>query len=267
MQEHGAGRPPGVVVIRTRPSRPVTIVLAFLTLLWVLSLAGSESAQPSTSGRVAAGVIFGVLILLSVGGWFALNRNRRQLEVGRDAIVSRPAAKNKPPLTLTSGDGDTLRILPKFTLYGKVRQPRLIFLGRGGFILLDGFPLEGGFPLDEVRGACEAQGWRLDGDRSLAVRDVQSWLHRGHSVEAVQLLELFGPFPSAAADGEPHIGLVAGVFEDVGDKLIRSARSSARDAYRRAANAQRAFAGYARSEREIAARMAEADRIEGKARG
>jgi len=267
VQEHGAGRPPAVVVIRTRPSRPVTIVLAFLTLLWVLSLAGSESAQTSTSGRVAAGVIFGVLILLSVGGWFALNRNRRQLEVGRDAIVSRPAAKNRPPLTLTSGDGDTLRILPKFTLYGKVRQPRLIFLGRGGFILLDGFPLEGGFPLDEVRRACEAQGWRLDGDRSLAVRDVQSWLHRGHSVEAVQLLELFGPFPSAAADGEPHTGLVAGVFEDVGDKLIRSARSSARDAYRRAANAQRAFAGYARSEREIAARMAEADRIEGKARG
>jgi hypothetical protein len=266
MQEHGAGRPPGAVVIRTRPSRTVTVVLALLALVWVLALAGSESAQPSTSGRVAAGVIFGVLTLLTVAGWSALNRSRRQLEVGRDAIVSRPAAKNKPPLTLTRSDGDTLRILPKFTLYRMVRQPRLLFLGRGGFILLDGFALEGGFPLDEVTRACEAQGWRLDGDSSLAVRDVQSWLHRGHSVEAVQLLQLFGPFPSAAVDDEPHIGLVAGVFEDVGDKLIRGARSSARDAYRRAANAQRAFAGYARSEGETVARMAEADRIEGKAR-
>jgi hypothetical protein len=80
-------------------------------------------------------------------------------------------------------------------------------------------------------------------------------------------LELFGPCPSTAVDDEPHTGLAAGVYEDVGDKLIRGARSSARDAYRRAANAQRAFAGYARSEHESAARVAEADRIEGKARG
>jgi hypothetical protein len=267
VQVQGSGRPPGAVAIRTRPARLVTIVFGFLTVLWVLSLVGSESAQPSASGRVAAGVVFGVLILLSIGGWFGLNRNRRRLEVGRDAIVSRPAAKNKPPLTLTRDDGDTLRILPKFKLYGRVRQPRLLFLGRGGFILLDGFPLEGGFPLDGVRRACEAQGWRFDGDPSLAVRDVQSWLHRGHSVEAVQLLELFGPFPSAAADGEPHAGLVAAVFEDVGDKLIRGTRSSAHDAYRRAAGAQRAFAGYASSGGESAARMAEADRIGGKAQG
>jgi hypothetical protein len=38
------------------------------------------------------------------------------------------------------------------------------------------------------------------------------------------------------------------------------------DAYRRAAIAQRAFAGYARSPDEAAARLAEASRIAGKAR-
>ncbi len=145
-------------------------------------------------------------------------------------------------------------------MLGAARPPRLIFLGRGGFIVLRGFPL------DEVRRACEAQGWRFDGDTSLAVRDVQSWLHQGRSVEAAQLVELFGPFPATAADGEQHTGLVAAVFEDFGDKISRTARSNAAEAYRRAASAQRAFAGYAPSPGEGEARMAEADRIDGKAR-
>ena len=96
-----------------------------------------------------------------------------------------------------------------------------MFLGRGGFILLRGFRL------DQVRRACEAQGWRFDGDPSLAVGTCRAWLHRGQSVEAAQLLELFGPFPAAAADGEPRTALEAAVFEDIGDKLVRSARASA----------------------------------------
>jgi hypothetical protein len=133
-----------------------------------------------------------------------------------------------------------------------------MFLGHGGFIVLRGFGL------DRVRRACEAQGWRFDGDPSLAVRDVQAWLHRGQSVEAVQLLQLFGPFPGAAADGEPRTGLEAAVYEDVGDKLARSARARARDAYQRAAAAQRAFASLAPSPGEGADRMAEAYRIDGK---
>jgi hypothetical protein len=87
----------------------------------------------------------------------------------------------------------------------------------------------------------------------------------GQTVEAAQLLELFGPFPATATEGEPHIALTAAVFEDVGDKLIRRNRDNARDAYRRAAIAQRAFADCARSPDQAAARLAEASRIEGKA--
>jgi hypothetical protein len=226
----------------------------------VLCLAVSETAQPTTSGRVEAGVIFGIFIVASGGGFYGVSSRRRQLEVGREAIVSRPSPAGQP-FTLTGDAGDTLRILPRFTLYGKTRQPRLVFLGRGGFLLLRGFRL------DEVRRACEAQGWRFDGDPALAARDVQSWLHRGQSVEAVQLLGLFGPFPAAAADGEPRTGLEAAVFEDVGDKLAGSARASARDAYQRAGTAQRAFAGYARTAEENADRLAEADRISAKAHG
>jgi hypothetical protein len=256
VQGQGSGRPPGAVIVRAR-NTGTGIIFGFLTALWVICLIASEGAQPSVSGRIAAGVVFGVFIAVTIGGWFAASRRRRQLEVGRDAIVDRPGGKGKP-FALTRDEGDTLRILPQFKLYGKVRQPRLIFLGRGGFVSLHGFRLE------EVQRACEAQGWRFDGDPSLAVRDAQSWLNRGQSVEAAQLLELFGPFPDAATDGEPDTALATAVFEDIGDKLLRSARSHARDAYQRAAGAQRAFAGYAQSAGDNAARMAEASRIDGK---
>jgi hypothetical protein len=232
-----------------------------LAALWVLALIVSVGAQSSSGGRIEAVVVFGVFLLITVGGWIAVVRRRRQLEVSRDAIVSRRGATDQSPLTLTGEPGDTLRLLPSFQLYGMVRQQRLIFLGRGGFIFL------GGFSLDEVRRACAARGWRFDGAPELAAEDVRSWLHHGRSVEAVQLLQLFGPFPAAAADGEPDTGLAAAVFEDVGDKLASGRPGGARDAYHSAAAAQRDFAGCAPTPDEAAARMAVADRIEAKAAG
>jgi hypothetical protein len=261
----GPGQAPETVVIRTGTTGKV--FFGFLVLLWAGILIGIEASHPpSESGRIAAGVIFGLLILLTVGGWFRINRRRPQLEVRGIDIVSLPVDKRKAPQRVNRADGDTLRILPKFKLYGKVRRPRLVFLGRGEFILLHS-PWEGAFRPEEVRRACEARGWPFDGDSSLAARDVQNWLHHGRSMEAVQLIELFGPFPDTATDGEPRAALAAAVYEDVGDKLIRGSRANARDAYRRAAAAQRAFAGYARSSGEAAARLAELSRIEGKAQG
>jgi hypothetical protein len=228
-------------------------------VLWIAALAVSEGAQSSTSGRLTAAVFFGIFIAGTIAGWVAVDRGKRQLEVGQDAIVTRPG-RNGKPFTLTRDQGDTLRILPKFRLYGSTRAPRLLFLGTGGFIAL------GGLSLDRVRRACEARGWRFDGDPALAVRDVRGWLHKGNSVEAAQLIEVFGPFPGAAADDEPNIALDAAVFEDLGDRLARTARANARAAYRRAADAQRAFAGLAPSPDAAAARLAQADRIDGKAR-
>ncbi len=159
--------------------------------------------------------------------------------------------------TFPRHEGDTLRLLPKFTFCARARKPKLFFLGRGGFI-----PLNGYSPA-RVQRACEAQGWRFDGNPALAARDVQDWLHSGLSLDAVQLLMTFGPFPGAAADNEPYTSLEAAVFEDLGDKLAGSGRSNARDAYRRAARAQRAFAGYAATPDEAAARAAAAVRIGG----
>jgi hypothetical protein len=232
-------------------------VFAFLIALWVVALAVSEGAQATTAGRVESGVMFGLFIVLSAAGWWGVSRRRPYLEVGRDAVVYRTGKKGAP-FTLFRDPGDTLRILPKFRLYGRVRSPRLVFLGRGGFILLRGFRL------DHVRRVCEGQGWRFDGDPALAARDVQTWLHRGQSIEAVQLMLLFGPFPAAVADGEPNTALEAAVYEDIGDKLMGGSSANARDAYRRAAAAQRNFAAFARSAGDYAARAAEAERIEAK---
>lgn len=232
-----------------------------LTALWVLALLVAAGARGSSGGRIEAVVVFGIFLLITVGAWVAVARRRRQLEVGRDAIVSRRGATDPSPLTLTGEPGDTLRLLPPFQLYGMVSQQRLIFLGRGGFIFLRGFSL------DEVRRACAARGWRFDGAPELAAEDVRRWLHQGRSVEAVQLLQLFGPFPAAAADGAPDTGLAAAVFEDVGDRLTSGRPGGGRDAYHSAAAAQRDFAGSAPTPDEAAARMAVADRIEAKAAG
>lgn len=254
MQDQG-----GLVIVRTRRTATV-IFFGLLTLLWVLALAVSETAQQTASGRIAAAVFFGLFIAGTVATWRVIDRGGRRLEVGRDAITTRQGVKGKP-FTLSRPAGGTLRILPRFTLLGVSRGARLMFLGTGGFL-----PLRG-LPLDKVRDACEAQGWRFDGDTALAVKDVQGWLHEGLSAEAGRLIEVFGPFPSAAADDEAHTSLEAAVFEDLGDKLSRTSRANARAAYRRAAAAQRVFAGCAGAADEHAGRLAQADRIDGKARG
>jgi hypothetical protein len=253
MQQRPAGRPQEVVLIRAR--RSGTAVFAVLTIVWALALAASVSAQPTPSGKIAGGVFFGVLIAATAGGWAAINRRRSQLGVGHDAIVYRKGTA--APGALRRAHGESLRILPRLS----GRSAYLILLGSGGIVSL------AGFSPDNVRRACEAQGWRFDGGAELAVRDVQSFLHGGRSAEAAQLIQMFGPFPDAAADGDPGTSLEAAVLEEYGDKLIRRNRSAAGDAYRRAAAAQRSFAARAASADESAGRMAQADRIDGKARG
>lgn len=280
MQDQGYGRPPGAdaepppgaTVIRGRNTGGV-VVFGCLALLFILVLVVSEGSQETTGGRIAAAVFFGVLLLGSLAAVISGLVRTSRLEIGRDAIVSRPLASRRAARRPSAGtpqtrvftfyrnEGDTLRLLPKFTFYARAMKPKLIFLGTGGFITLNGYSPA------RVQRACEAQGWRFDGNPALAVKDVQNWLHSGYSLDAVQLLMTFGPFPAVAADNEPRTSLEAAVFEDLGDKYARSGRDKARDAYRRAAALQRAFAGYAPTPDEAAARVAQAARIEGKILG
>jgi hypothetical protein len=234
-------------------------VFGVFTLVWVLALATAVGAQPTASGKAAAGVFFGLLIVASVGGWVMVNRRRSQLEVGRDVITRR--AGSAAPASLSRAHGESLRILPRLREFSVVGPERLILLGSGGALPLTSMAA------GEVRRGCEAQGWRFDGGSELAVRDVQRWLHAGRPAEAAQLIELFGPFSDVATDEDADTSLVAAVLEDCGDKVLRRNRAGARDAYQRAAAAQRVFASHGSSAVENAARTAQASRLDGKARG
>jgi hypothetical protein len=258
VQQQVAPRPPGAVVVR--PSElGLAIFFGLFLAVFIAGLAAAEAAQPTASGKIGAGVFFGLFIVAVLVIWYFVRRGRKQLEIGPGIIVSRHGARGRT-FTLAAEPGDTLRILPAFKLYNKTQPPKLIMLGRGGYTALRGYSA------DKVGRVCAAQGWRFDGDPALAVRDVQDWLHSGLSLDAVQLLQLFGPFPAAAADGEPSTGLEAAVYEDIGDKLIRTSTSNARDAFQRAARAQRTFAGYARTPDEANARHAQVLRIDAKLR-
>ncbi len=258
MQQQVVARPPGAVVVRASGTGSV-ILFGILLIIFAGGLVGAEAAQPAASGKIGAGIFFGIFIALILVAWYFVNRSRHQLEVGRDVIVSRHGARGKT-VTLAAGPGDTLRILPSFKAYNRTLPSKLLLWGRGGYVLLRGCSA------DRVDRVCRAQGWRFDGDPALAVRDVQHWLHSGLSIEAVQLLRTFGPFPAVAADNEPSTALEAAVYEDIGDKLIRASTARAREAYQSAVQAQRVFAGHARTPGEAADRLAGADRIEAKLR-
>lgn len=243
------------MVIRAR--RSGTVVFGVFTLVWALALAASVGAQPTATGKVTASVFFGVLIVASIGGWLVVNRRRSQLEVSHDLITRHTGSA--APATLSRAHGESLRILPRLREFSVTGPERLILLGSGGALPLTSMSS------GEVRRACEACGWRFDGGSELAVRDVQRWLHAGRPAEAAQLIELFGPFSEAATDEDADTSLVAAVLEDCGDRVLRRNRASARDAYRRAAAAQHAFASRASSAAESANRTAQASRLDSKA--
>ena len=259
MQEHGTGRLPGAVVFRAN-IRGMAIPLAAIALLWLVCLAVSVAAEHSAIGKAEAGVLFGFFLIVTVAALIVQFSRRNELEVSHDTIVHRT---KKASHTFYRTAGETLRILPRFSdQHGLVRPPRLTILGTGGIL-----PLEG-FSGAEVKNACHAHGWRFDDDDpGRAAADVQRWLHAGRSPEATQLIQLFGPFPSVPVDDDPGVSLDAAVYEDYGDKLMRRAPNAARHLYQRAATAQRAFAGHAPSLRDRSARLAQAERIEGKAQG
>lgn len=128
----GAGSAAGATVIRCRNTGAV-VVFGCLALLFVLALAVSEGSQETTGGRIAAAVFFGALALGSLAGLTAGLVRASRLEIGRDVIVSRPAASRRTPrgapagtpgarvFTFARHEGDTLRLLPKFTFYARAR--------------------------------------------------------------------------------------------------------------------------------------------------
>jgi hypothetical protein len=257
VQQHGAGRPTQAVVLRARTAG-TAIFLGIFTAFWIVCLAVSLSAEQAVGEKIVAVIIFGFFAVVCAVACVRLITRRNSLEVSHDTVVLRIRQNS---YTLFRSAGESLRVLPRFSDHGLTRAPRLTILGSGGHLPLDGFSV------DEVRRTCAAQGWRFDDDDpKRAAGDVQRWLHAGRSVEAAQLIRLFGPFDTVPLDDDPHTSLEAAVFEDYGDKLIRRSRPDAKAAFGQAARAQRAFAASAPSDGERTARLAEADRIDAKAR-
>lgn len=231
------------------------MIVAVLILGMVTSLA----AQPTVSGRVTAVIFFGVFIALCAGWWMLMNRRRNRIEVTPDAISYRHWS-GRADFTLSRRQGDDLRFIPRLSDHGFVVAARLTIVGSGDIMNLFGFSAPA------VRRACEAGGWRFgNGTSEKAARDLRRWHEAGRVVEAAQLVDLFGPYDvDAGPDGTVSLG--AAVLEAYADQLASIDPGAARDAYRRAAQAQRSYAAFATSGGEGIARTTEADRLATKAR-
>ncbi|MBO0803442.1 MAG: hypothetical protein J2P25_10275 [Nocardiopsaceae bacterium] len=227
MLDTNPGRIPSVSVVH-RIRKPYFVLAGICTLIFVLFAVGFWFLSANIRVLFAAGLFF----VFSIITWrWALQGGR--FEVSRDMIVTRRSRWGKPRESLARGDVDTLLILPGHTLFeGCYSAPRLIALGTGRSISIDDFRHA------PIRSACEAQGWRFDGDTALAVHDVRGLLRMGLPNEAARLIELYGPFPAAAADDDPGVSLEAAVYRAIADDPKDASRPVALE---RADAAQRAF--------------------------
>lgn len=260
MRDPGSGVRPDTIVFREHKAG-IRLGCGGLALFWALLIVGFASLSANENLNMQVYAFAGVLLVITVLGWLGA-ANGFRLEVSTDAIATR--SRWRPgPATLTRDKRDTLRIVPDGMLPGKRPSgTSLIVLGTGGFARLRRLDP------DEVKRACEARGWRFDGDTGLAVTDVRSYLSRGEVEQAMRVTELFGPFPGAVADGSSYLALSAAVFEAYGDSLDGTSGDlgwgGARDSYRQAVDAQKIFAVAADARAEREARDAEALRLEEK---
>jgi len=249
-----------VTVVSQRRRHTVSFIAA--VAVFVLGMAGSLAAQPSTSGRVTAVIFFGIFIVLCTWLWLLLNRRRDRIVLTTDAISRvRGGGGGQAELTLSRRQGDSLRLIPRLSDHGFTVADRLTIVGSGEAMNLFGFPPH------TVARACEARGWRFgDGTREQAARDLRQLYEAGMLAEAAQLVDLFGPY-DVDVGPDATVSLGAMVLAAYADQLAGIDADAAGAAYRRAANAQRSYAAFATSGGEGTARMAEAERLAAKAAG
>jgi hypothetical protein len=247
-----------VTVVSQR--RRYTIPFIVAVAVFILAMAGSLAAQPTTSGKVTAVIFFGIFIGLCTWLWLVLNGRRDRIEVTRDAI-SRRRGNGHTELTLSRRQGDSLRLIPRLSDHGFTVADRLTIVGSGEAMNLFGFSPH------TVARACEAREWRFDnGTGEQSARDLRQLFESCMLAEAAQLVDLFGPYDvNAGPDATASLGAM--VLEAYADQLAGIDRNAARAAYQRAANAQRSYAAFATSGGEGTARMTEAERLTAKAAG
>jgi hypothetical protein len=147
----------GTVIVRQRP-RGLTWGVP-CTLVFILAIAASVAAQPNTSGKISAGVFFGIFLLAILGAWFSVNRRRARLEIDSGSICYWVSKHSRPSYTLMRRPDAELRLIPAQRGQGVRADARLALAGAdadgAGEIILFGFSVPA------VRRGCEAVGWRF----------------------------------------------------------------------------------------------------------
>lgn len=155
----------GTVIVRQRP-RGLVWGVPF-TLVFILAIVASVAAQPNTSGKISAGVFFGIFLLVILGAWLSVNRRRARLEIDSATICYWVSRHSRPSFTLTRGPDSELRLIPAQRGQGVRADARLALAGPGT-VGASGPDADGageiilfGFSVPAVRRGCEAAGWRF----------------------------------------------------------------------------------------------------------
>jgi hypothetical protein len=129
------------------------------TVVFILAIAASVAAQPNASGKIAAGVFFGIFLLVILGAWLAVNRRRARIEIAKDSISYWTGKHSRPSFTLARAADSELRLIPAQRGQGISSDARLTLAGSdadgGAEIILFGFSVPA------VRRGCEAAGWQF----------------------------------------------------------------------------------------------------------
>ena len=129
------------------------------TVVFILAIAASVAAQPNTSGKISAGVFFGIFLLVILGAWFAVNRRRARIEIAQDSISYWTGKHGRPSFTLARAADSELRLIPAQRGQGISSDTRLTLAGSDAddaaeIILF-------GFSVPAVRRGCEKAGWHF----------------------------------------------------------------------------------------------------------
>jgi hypothetical protein len=152
----------GTVIVRQRPRGLIWAVPG--TLVFLLAIAASVAAQPNSSGKITAGIFFGIFLLAILSAWLSVNRRRARLEIDSGSICYWISRRATPSFTLLREPDSWLRLIPAQRGQGVKADARLTLAGADA----DGTDADGngeiilfGFSVPAVRRGCEAAGWRF----------------------------------------------------------------------------------------------------------
>ncbi len=143
----------------TESRSQISSLFGFLTLAFAVALVRGVTGASTGSGRVAAGVFAGLLVVAMATGWIVMIRRPTRLEV-TEAMI-RYIRRNGQELTLSREWGDELLFVQRRS--GRSWTLGLTIAGTGTVIFLSFFSRKA------IRQACLARGWRF-GDRIIRQR-------------------------------------------------------------------------------------------------